>query len=547
MLSFGGYRAAWLPRDLAAGLTMAAVVFPQAMAYADLAGLPVQVGLYVSIVPMLVYALLGTSRPLSVSTTSTLSILTGVGLAHAGVGLDPARALALGSALGALVGLVLLAAAALQLGFLADFISEPVLTGFKAGTGLVIASTQLSKVLGVEVVPNGFFRTVGQAFVQLPDVNVASAILAAATVATLVLVHRFARRVPGPLLVVALGILAVRGFDLPSRGVLVIAALQPGLPLPALPDLGGARELLPVALGIALMSFVESTAAARAFVAKSDPEVIPSRELLALGAANLVGSFFHTYPAGGGLSQTAVNHAAGARSQLAEIITALCVAGILIFCSGLVTGLAQASLGAIVIVSALSLIDLGALRRIYRIRPADFALALVAVAGVLLLGVLQGVLVAVVVSMLVVLYALNHPRVAILGRKPGTTFFRNHAVHPGDETFPGLAIVRPEAPLYFANARFVRDRVRAALRTQAPPPQVVLLDLSAVPDLDTTALDTLGELDEELCGGGVALWVAALNTLPREVFRRSGLERSFEERHFADLEAAVMAFQAGRR
>jgi high affinity sulfate transporter 1 len=524
---------------------MAAVVFPQAMAYASLAGLPVDVGLYVSIVPMLVYALLGTSRPLSVSTTSTLSILTAGGLATADVAGDPARALAVGAELGALVGIVLLGAAALRLGFLADFISEPVLTGYKAGTGLVIASTQLSKVLGIPVHGHNFFPAVGSAVEHLGGVNGATLLLAIGTVLLLLVLHRYARRIPGPLLVVILGIVAVRVLDLGARGVEVLAPLQGGLPLPEIPDLAQARALLPVALGIALMSFVESSAAARAFVAKGDPDVLPGRELAALGAANVVGALFHAYPAGGGLSQTAVNRAAGERTQLAEVVTAATVLAILLFFSGLVAGLAQATLGAIVIVAALGLVDVPALRRIYAIRPSDFVLGMVAMLGVLILGVLQGVLVAVIVSVLVVLYALNHPRVAVLGRKRGTTFFRNHAVHPGDETFPGLAILRPEAPLYFVNARFVRYRVRAVL-AEHEPPAVVILDLSAVPDLDATAFDVLRELDDELRERGVSLWLAAVNTLPREMLRRTGLDAAFEQRHFAQVEDAVEAFLAGR-
>jgi MFS superfamily sulfate permease-like transporter len=388
---------------------------------------------------------------------------------------------------------------------------------------------------------------VSSAFAQLGAINVPTLALAGATIAILLGIHRWIRRVPGPLLVVVLGILAVRLLDLGTHGVAVIEPLPPGLPAPALPALAQLRELLPLALGIALMSFVESTAAARAFVAKGDPEVVPRRELFALGAANFAGALFHAFPAGGGLSQTAVNEAAGARTQLAEIVTAAVVAVILLFFGFLVSGLAQATLGAIVTVSALSLIDVGALRRIYRIRRADFALALVAVAGVLGLGVLQGVLVAVIASMLVVLYGLNHPRVAILGRKLGTTVFRNHAVHPQDEVFPGLTIVRPEAPLYFANARYVRDRVRAVVGEQEPPPAVVLLDLSAVPDFDTTAFDVVRELDEELRERGIALWLAALHTLPRDMLRRSGLEAAFEGRRFRQVEEAVEAFTSARQ
>jgi sulfate permease, SulP family len=294
------YRHPWLRGDLAAGVTTAAVVIPQAMAYATIAGLPVQAGLYVATVPMLVYALLGTSRPLSVSTTSTLSALTAAAVAVAAGG-DPARALVAASTLAVLARVLLLLAGLLRLGFLADFISAPVLAGFKAGTGLLIAAGQLGKVLGVPQEGDSFFAKVGSALSHLGEISWPTAVLAAASIAILLGLRRWApRSLPGPLLVVALGILLAVVTGLADRGVALVGTIPPGLPEFAAPDLAMVQGLLPAAAGVALMAFVESIAAARAFTAEGEPEVDADQELRALGAANLAGGCFQAFPAGGG-------------------------------------------------------------------------------------------------------------------------------------------------------------------------------------------------------------------------------------------------------
>lgn len=299
-----GYARSWLRSDVLAGLSAAAVVIPQALAYATIAGLPVQVGLYCALVPMAVYAVLGSSRPLSVSTTSTLSILTAEAVAHAGPGTDP---LTVASTLAVLSGALLVVAGVLRFGFLADFISRPILVGFKVGMGVTIAVGQLGNILGVPVTGDGVFRKLGSAVSQLPEASVATVAVAAVTVAALVVLRRVAPRVPGPLVVLVGGIVAVAAFGLP--GVATVATVPTGLPLPAVPDLSLTLDLLAPAAGVALMAFTESISAARAFHARHDPPVDADRELLALGAANLAGGCFRAYPSGGGLSQTAVNDA----------------------------------------------------------------------------------------------------------------------------------------------------------------------------------------------------------------------------------------------
>jgi sulfate permease, SulP family len=501
------YRRDWLRWDLLAGLTTAAVVIPQAVAYASLAGLPVEVGLYVAIVPMVAYALVGSSRPLSVSSTSTstISILTAGALVEAGADGDPGRAVATASLLALLVGGFLAAAGLMRLGFLADFISSPVLAGFKAGMGLYIAASQLGKVLGVPVEGDSFFAKVWSALGQLGDANPATVALALGGLAALLALHRWAPNVPGPLVVVVLGIALVASTDLEGRGVALVGPVNGGLPIFALPDLDGVGRLLPAAAGIALMSFIESISAARAFAARTDPPVDADRELLALGAANLAGGLFQAYPAGGGTSQTAVNDGAGARTQVAELVTAAMAVLTLTLLASLLADLAQPILGAIVLVAAIGLVNLAPLRRIRSVRQRDFWLGLVALGGVLTFGVLRGVLVAVLISLLVLLHELDHPHIV------------------AGQSAPGLLVVRPEGRLFFANARRVVDQIGAIVVDQQPPPRVVLLDLTVVPDLEITALDRLADLAEDLHGQGMILWVAAPSQRPLEMLRRAAV------------------------
>jgi sulfate permease, SulP family len=536
------YQRSWLRGDLAAGVTTAAVVIPQAMAYATIAGLPVQVGLYVATVPMLVYALLGTSRPLSVSTTSTISALTAAAVTVAAAG-DPSRALVAASTLAVLVGALLLLAGLLRLGFLADFISAPVLAGFKAGTGLLIAAGQLGKVLGVPQEGDSFFRKVGSALSHLGEISWSTAGLAAASIAILLALRRWApRSLPGPLLVVALGILLAVVTGLADRGVALVGKIPPGLPGFAAPDLAMVQGLLPAAAGVALMAFVESIAAARAFATGGEPEVDADQELRALGAANVAAGCFQAFPAGGGLSQTAVNRETGACSQLAEVVTALVVVLTLLFLTPLFENLPQATLGAVVIVAVTGLVDLAALRRILDIRVRDFGLALVALAGVLVLGVLQGVLLAVSVSMLTLVYGANHPPIEVLGRRPGTGSWRDLDRHPDDETVPGLMVVRPVASIYFANAPRIRRRLLDLVDTAASPPDVLLVDFGAVPDIDITALDLLPMVDADLRGRGITLWLANINARPLDMLRRLPDAEAWERRLFRELDDAATAF-----
>ncbi len=536
------YQPAWLRFDLVAGLTAAAVVIPQAMAYAAIAGLPVQVGLYTALVPMLIYVLLGTSRPLSVSSTSTISMLTATELARVAQGGDPADYLVAASTLALLVGVFLLLAGLLRLGFLANFISLPVLTGFKAGIGLVILVGQLGKVLGIPVEKGPILQTVLKLLGNLDQIHWLTFVLALVTLAILILLPRLTKRLPAPLVAVALGVLLSPLLNLDALGVKLVGDIPAGLPSFSLPDLSLAGALWPGALGIALISFVESIAAARAFAEPDDPPVGANQELLALGAANAVGSFFQAYPAGGGTSQTAVNDQAGARSQLAEAVTAGVVIVTLLFLAPLIGLMPEATLGALVLVAAAGLIRVGEFRAIGQIRRHELVWAIITFAGVVILGTLEGILVAVVISMLDIIVQANHPPLYVMGRKPGTNVFRPLQDHPGDETFPGLLLVRTEGRIYFANAARVREKALALIQQEQP--RVIALDCSAIPDIEYTALKQMITFEERLREAGIMLWLAALNPEPLRTIQRSSFgEVLGHERMFFDLERAVEAYE----
>jgi SulP family sulfate permease len=540
-----GYQKDWLRFDVLAGLTTAAVVMPKAMAYAVIAGLPVQAGLYVALVPMLVYALLGTSRPLSVSSTTTLAILTATQLALTVPDGDPARLLAAAATLALLSGVCLLLASALRLGFLANFISDPVLTGFKAGIGLVIVVDQVPKLLGVHIDKGGFFENVLSLVQHVPDTHGPTLILAAILLAILFATERYLPRVPAPLLAVVLGIAAAGILGLGPMGVALTGPIPAGIPLPSVPDVSfsSLRTLWPGALGIALMSFVESIAAARAFARQGEPRPVPNRELIALGVANLAAGFFHAFPAGGGTSQTAVNATAGARSQMAELVTVAVVLATLLFLSPLISLLPLPALAAVVIVTTLPLINPADFRSILRIRRTEFVWSLIACAGVVLLGTLAGILVAVAISVLTLFYQATNPLVYAVGRKPGTEIYRPlTGEHPEDETLPGLLILRTEGRLNFASAPQVGERMWPMVRESRP--RVVILECSAIPDIEYTALRGLAAAEEKLRAEGITLWLSALNPEAFKVVERSPLGKALgHERMFFNLREAVKAYE----
>jgi sulfate permease, SulP family len=537
------YQSQWIAPDLVAGATAAAVVLPKALGYATISGLPVQVGLYTCLVPMAAYALLGTSRVLSVSTTTTIAILTGAALAQVAPS-DPAGQITALATLALLVGAILLAAGALRLGFLADFISEPVLVGFKAGIGIVIVVDQVPKLLGLHFDKGSFVHNLAAIVQNLPAAHWPTVALALAMVAILAGFERFVPRAPAPLVAVVGGILAMKLLDLGRLGVGAVGTVPTGLPVPTLPDWHLLLALWPAAAGIALMSFTETIAAARAFARSEEPAPESNRELLATGLANAAGALLGAMPAGGGTSQTAVNRRAGARSQLAGLVTAALALATLLLLAPFIAAMPQTTLAAIVIVYSIGLIQPAEFRAIRKVRRTEFAWALVALAGVVLLGTLDGILVAIVVSLAALAYQVSNPAVHVLGRKPGTNVFRPPSPeNPDDLRYPGLLLLRPEGRIFFANAARIGQKIMERIAEERP--QVVALHLRGVFDVEYTALKMWTEAEKRLREVGITVWLVGLNPGVLAMVRNSPLGEALgEQRMFHNLEQAVASYQS---
>lgn len=530
--------------DVVAGLTAAAVVLPKAMAYATVAGLPVAVGLYTAFVPMVVYALLGSSRVLSVSSTTTLAILTGTELGLVVPDGDPAMLVTATATLTALVGAILLLARLLRLGFVANFISAPVLTGFKAGIGLVIVLDQVPKLLGIHITKQGFFVDLLHVAQHVPETSLMTLAVAAATFLVLIGMERFWPRAPAPLIALGGGIAAAWFFGLQALGVSTVGVIPQGFPSLTVPDLALIGRLAPGALGIALMSFTETIAVGRAFARPGDPRVDANRELIATGAANLGGAFLGAMPAGGGASETAVVRAAGGRSQLTSFVTAGVAVATMLLLAPLLGLLPHAALAAIVIVYSVGLIQPAEFLAIRKVRTMEFRWAIAAALGVLLLGTLEGIVVAIILSLIGLASQSVNPRVSVIGRKRGADVLRALSPeNPDDETFEGLLIVRPEGRLFFVNAQNVAQQIDALVAQHKP--RVLALDLSRVPDIEYSALQALMEGETRATERGAVIWLVGLNPGVLEVVRTAGLaDRLGRDRMLFNARAAIERYQA---
>lgn len=506
-----GYQRGWLGPDILAGLSAGAVVIPQAMAYATIANLPVQVGLYTCMVPMLVYAMLGGSRAMSVSTTSTIATLTATTLVSAGVAVgsdDPIPDL---MALTLLVGVMLLIARLFKLGSLVENISKATITGVQIGVGATVAVGQLPKLLGEtsNFSGHGFVRSLIAVVEAVPGANLATILLSAGSILVLVVCKRWLPRVPAPLIIVAGGIALVAFAGLGDAGVELIAPVPQGFPPPELPSFANLGALVPGALAIAVMALLESAAVARGIRRPGETQIDSNQELFATGAANTIGSFFQTLPAAGGFSQSAVNQGAGARTQLSSIVTVALALLVAVFLAPVLSLLPQATLAALVFVAVIGLIDVGALVRFWRISRTDFWIALVTAVVGLTAGLLAAVAVGVVGTIFAVLRELNRLRVVV------------------DEPVGGVLAVRLEGPLYTANVLANENAVLAAAEAH-PGIRALALELTRLSVTSVTVLDTLADLDRELSERGVELRLAAVPPAGAEVARRTAWFRGVE-------------------
>jgi high affinity sulfate transporter 1 len=541
-----GYKVAWLKSDLIAGVTLAAFAIPVSMAYASLAGLPPQQGVYCYLLGGLSYALFGTSRQLAVGPTSAIALLTGATVAGMAGG-DPARWAAI-AALAALVvaGLSVLAWL-LRLSGLVSFISETILLGFKAGAAITIALTQLPKLFGVPGSGGSFLESAWALLGQLGDTNLAVLGLGLAALALLLLGEKLLPGFPVALVVVILAIGTVALTPLEQAGVATVGALQPGLPHFQLPSLRlrDVDGILPLSCACFLLAYIEGVSAARALAARHGEEVNPRQELLALGAANLVVALGQGFPVAGGLSQSAVNDKAGARTPLSLVFASLTLAVCLLFLTGPLRHLPNVVLAAIVLVAVRGLVDVRALRHLWRVSRLEFRISMAALVGVLLLGILKGVLLAAIASVLQLLAGVARPHVAFLGRIPGTRRYSDLERHPENEQLPGIVIFRVESSLLYFNVEHVRNVVWTRLQATGQL-QLVVCDLSDSPLIDIAGARMLAGLHVDLAKRGVGLRIAEAHAKVRDLLRAEGVEErvGYLGRHMS-VEQAIVESQEG--
>jgi high affinity sulfate transporter 1 len=519
------YRPQWLAHDAIAGVTLAAYGIPVSLAYASLAGLPPQYGIYCYLVGGLFYALFGSSRQLAIGPTSAISLLVGVTVADMAGG-DPARWASIAALTALLVGGMCVLAWLLRLSSLVNFISETILLGFKAGAALTIALTQLPKLFGVKGGGENFFERIFVLAGQLPDTHFAVLAFGLAAIAVLLLGEKFLPGRPVALFVVVISIVLLSVTQLSGLGFKVVGALPQGLPEFRLPGLRvrDVDGVIPLAFACMLLSYVESVSAARALAQAHGDEIDPRQELLGLGAANLAAGLFQAYPVAGGLSQSSVNDKAGAKTPLALVFASITIGLCLMYLTGLLGNLPNVVLAAIVLVAVKGLIDIRELRHIWRVSRYEFCVAMVAFAAVLLLGILKGVIVAVLVSMLLLIRRAAHPYVAFLGRIPGTRIYSDIERHPDNEPVPGALVCRVEASLLYFNVEHVRAAVWQKIRSTTGPVRLVIWDLSTSPVVDLAGARMLATLHEALQAEGIGLRLVAAHAEVRDILRAEGLE-----------------------
>ena len=520
------YEACWLKDDAIAGLTLAAYAVPVAMAYASLAGLHPQIGLTCYLAGGVVYALFGSCRQLAIGPTAAMSLMI-AGVAGSLSAGDPARYAAISATTAAMVGLMSIATWLLRLSAVVNFISETILLGFKAGAALSIVSTQLPTMFGIPAVGNNLFERLEAVIHHLPDTNPAVLAVSAGALLIIMAGERWLPGRPVALGVVVAAIVAVPLLHLEGYGVKIVGDIPSGLPQVRLPaiTLDDLNRVTHLAFACFLLGYIESISTARTFGLDHRYAVDPRQELLGLGMANLAVAMTQGYPVAGGLSQSAVNDRAGARTPLALAVTSMVLALFLLFLTGLFRTLPDAVLSVIVITAVWGFIDLKEFRRLWRISRLEFTVAMVAFGGVLLFGILKGVGISVVASILLLLHATATPHVATLGRIPGTRRYSDVERHPDNELFPGIFLFRVEAAILYFNVEFIATTVRERIQTATEPVRLVIFDLSTSPYVDSAGGRMLAELVEELAADGIRLRVAEAHAEVRDLLRAEGVEQ----------------------
>ena len=542
------YHRSWLPKDLVAGLILTALLVPQGMAYAELAGLPAITGLYTSILCLLGYAMFGPSRILVLGPDSSLGPMIAATLAPLLLADgDPNRAIALASALALIVGAVTILAGLFHLGFVADLLSRPTQIGYMNGLALTILVGQLPKLFGFSVDADGLIDE-ARGFVSGVaggDVVGAAALIGLASLGVILVLQRAMPKLPAVLIAVVLAIMAVEAFDLVDQGVAVVGSLPQGFPPLTIPDvsLTDIAQLVPGALGIALVALVDTISTASVFAERVGDRIRGDQEMVGIGSANVAAGLFQGFPVSTSGSRTAVAEQAGAKTQVAGLVGAIAITLILLFVPGLLRNLPQPTLAAVVIAASLSLVDIPGVVRLWKQRRVECALAIAAFLGVALLGVLPGIAVAVALSIYNVFRRSWWPYQATLGRVDGLPGLHDTVAHPEASLMPGLVVFRFDAPLIFANARTFRERI-TAFADETPDLRWILVASEPITDVDTTAADMLEDLDEMLNARGISLVFAEMKDPVKEKIDRYGLTRTIDPAHFyPTVGAAVDAYE----
>ncbi len=537
------YDRSFLQLDLIAGIVGWGVMVPVSMAYAGLAGLAPEAGLVTAFAAMTAYAILGTSRHLKVTASSAIALMSAAVIVTMPSARDPAVYVSLSAALALIVGGILVIAGIARLGFLSQFLAKSVVTGFVIGLSIVIIVGQLPALLGIPGGGTTVFEKLVTIVGQLSEINPWTLALGLGSLAIIFGCRAFAPRIPGPLVALIVGIVAVPLLGLIARDVAVVGDVNTTVPLPDIPSVSFADLVILVtgAFGLVFLALAESIGAARIFGSRNGYDVDPNQELIALGAANMSAGIFGGFAVDASMSQSAAGEAAGVKTQLSSLVTAALVLATALFIAPLFHDLPMAVLSAIVISSAIGLIDIGELRRYLHWRRTDFLLAMIALFGVVLTTALIGMVIAVTLSLLAILYQASRPYIALLGRLPGQPpSFGDVDRHPGARTIPGMLLLRPNVPLTFVNASVAKDQIMALVRAADPPPSIVVLSITATADLDVATIDMFSELIEELQRRSIELRLAQARGAVRDRMRRTGLMEAIgEERVFLSVSTAV--------
>jgi sulfate permease, SulP family len=519
--------------DLLAGLTVGVMLIPQSMAYAILAGVPAIYGLYASLIPLLVYPLIGTSRHLAVGTVAIDMLIVAAGVGA----IAPAftdRYVELAILLALMTGLLQITMGLLRLGFLVNFLSRPVIAGFMSSAPLIIAASQLDNLLGLDLTQTQYIHIlVWETIEHFSQVNMLALAMGLGGIIVLLAVQMWKPAAPGALIVVVLGIGFVWGFELEQYGIEVVGSIPEGLPMPSLPDFSveNVRGLGTTALTLALVQFMTVMSLGKVFAAKHGYSVDANRELLAVGTSNALGSFFRVIPVSGSFSRSAINEKAGAKTPVANILAASLIALTLLFLTPIFYYLPVPVLASIIIVAAIGLIDIPEMRYLLKTKRRDGLIALLTFGSTLIIGIQEGILIGIGASIVAILYRISRPNVPELGHLPGTTEFRSMERHPEAEPIEGIYILRVDASLSFANAELIKGRLLAS-KTKQDGFHALIIDASGVNDLDTTSAAMLTDVIDTLAERDVELFIAGAKGNVRDVLKRAGLHVELGEDHF---------------